>query len=154
LTPPSLPIDPDALRVFAYDCIVDDGHVPSVAEIGAHFGATPADARDAVRRIGIGKTLLAHPESGEIWMAGPFSAARSPYRVTARGRAWWANCAWDMFGIVVLAGESADVEAVCTDCGVPMPMGVDARAGPHPDTQGIVHFLVPARRWYEDIAFT
>ena len=94
MTPPSLPIDPDVLRVFAYDRIVDDGHVPTVAEIGAHFGVTTADARDAVRGIGIGKTLLAHPESGEIWMAGPFAAVPSPYRVTSRGRAWWANCAW------------------------------------------------------------
>jgi hypothetical protein len=32
-----------------------------------------------------------HPESGEIWMAGPFSAAKTDYQAVAGDRSWWAN---------------------------------------------------------------
>jgi hypothetical protein len=152
LHPPA--IAPDALRIFVYDVLVDWGFPPTAAEIGAQFSVTAGEARDALRRLEIGKTLLTHPNGGDIWMAGPFSAEPTPYRVTAGSRSWWANCAWDMLGIPVIIGESVEVDAACYECGEPMRMRVDGTAGPEPAAQGIVHFLVPARRWYDDIGFT
>ena len=85
-------------------------------------------------------------------MAGPFSAVPTSYRVRAGRRMWWANCAWDMLGIAALVGEPVEIEAQCTDCGQPMPMHIDLRE--ELDIDAVVHFLVPARRWYDDIGFT
>ena len=145
-------IDPVALRIFVYDVLLDRGTPPSVNDIAGHFGAEPNEVRRALAELGIGKTILVHPRTGEVWMAGPFSAAATAYRVTRDHRQWWANCAWDMFGIAVIVGAAVRVETHCTDCDEPMSLVCDPAATPNGD--GVVHFLVPARRWYDDIGFT
>jgi alkylmercury lyase-like protein len=147
-------IAPDALRIFVYDTLIETGTAPDAPAIGVHFGVSADDARRAVRGARIGKTLLAHPDTGEIWMAGPFAGTPTSYRVVGRRTSWWANCAWDMLGIPVIVGEAVEVHTTCTDCGAPLRITVDPRMGPAPDAVGIVHFLVPASRWYDDIGFT
>ena len=148
--------DPASLRVFVYDRILSRGAPPSSRDIAAHFGVEPAAALRAIRALNVGKTVLPHPTTGEIWMAGPFASAPTPYTVLGRGVQWWANCAWDMLGVASLVGGPAELEAQCTDCGVPMPMRVGAGAdeGVEGAGESVVHFLLPARRWYEDIGFT
>jgi len=76
-----------ALRAFLYDWLLLRGVPPSSAEVGEHFGVAPADARHAVAELKIGKTVLVHPRTGEIWMMGPFSAVETPYVVTGTGGA-------------------------------------------------------------------
>src|SRR5688572_940913 len=95
---------PDAaeLRVFVYGQLIDHGAMPSLAEIARRFSISEAEGRDALRSAGLGKTLLPDPRTGEIWMAGPFSARPTTYRVRAGSRQWWANCAWDMLGIAAM----------------------------------------------------
>ena len=147
-------IAPEQLRVFVYDTLIGGGHMPTTCEIGAHFGVAEPAARAALAEARVGKTLLVHPTSGELWMAGPFAAAPTSYRVIGRRATWWANCAWDMLGIPVIVGEPVEIEAACTDCGAPVRLHVDPATGPAPMSGAVVHFLVPARRWYDDIGFT
>ena len=145
-------IDPVALRVFVYDELLDRGVPPSIGDVAGHFRVAPNEARRALTELRIGKTILVHPRTGEVWMAGPFSAAETPYRVTDGRRQWWANCAWDMFGVATIAGATVRVDTRCTDCGEPITLVCDPAAPPN--DHGVVHFLVPARRWYENIGFT
>jgi hypothetical protein len=145
-------IDAHLLRRFIYDRIAETGRPPLLAEIGARFGVASGQAREAVGSLGIGKTVLPHPATGEIWMAGPFSVAPTPYAVRCGTVTFHANCAWDMLGIPALLGRSAEIAAACTDCGEDMSMTVDPEVGPN--VAGVVHFLLPARRWYDDIGFT
>jgi len=145
-------LDPVALRVFVYDETVARGRPPSCADIGVHFGISAEDSPRALAELKIGKTILVDPHAGEIWMAGPFSATETPYRVVSGDRAWWANCAWDMFGIVMIVGEQATIYTRCTDCSAPMTLAADPFTRPNEDA--VVHFLVPAQRWYDDIGFT
>ena len=145
-------IDSAPLRIFVYDEILARGVPPSAASIAAHFESSPAEARRSLANLNIGKTVLVDPASGEIWMAGPFSAVPTPYRVVGQGREWWANCAWDMFGVAAIANERVTVHTRCTDCGHPMTIICDPDVAPH--DEGVVHFLLPASRWYEDIGFT
>ena len=145
-------IDPVALRVFVYDELLARGVPPSSASIGAHFGVSQDEARQALATLKIGKTILVHPATGEIWMAGPFAATETPYRVVGERRTWWANCAWDMFGVAMIANESVNIASRCTDCGERMTIQCDPSAAPTFDA--VVHFLVPARHWYDDIGFT
>lgn len=147
-------LDADALRVHCYEVLIATGRAPTSDAIGAHFGVPAHEVRDALRALRIGKTLMPHPETGEIWMAGPFSAVPTSYRVQGRRATWFANCAWDMLGIPIIAGEPAEIDTQCTDCGAPMRLAVDPASGPRSLTEAIVHFLVPARRWYDDIGFT
>jgi alkylmercury lyase-like protein len=145
-------IDSVSLRVFVYDELLARGAPPSSGEIGAHFGTTPDEARRALADLKIGKTILVDPQSGEIWMAGPFAARPTSYHVVSGERSWWANCAWDMFGVAMIANERARVHTRCTDCSTPMTIVADPAAAPNDDA--VVHFLLPARQWYDDIGFT
>ena len=142
----------DGIRIFVYDRLLACGLPPTCAEIGSHFGWSEHEARAKLGGMSIGKTILTHPATGEIWMAGPFAAGKTQYRVVGEHTTWWANCAWDMFGIAVIAGEEVRIETRCTDCGDPWTLS----ASPvEPTTDdGLVHFLLPAREWYKDIGFT
>lgn len=145
-------MNPIELRVHVYEHLVAHGVPPTCGEIGAHFGESAEDARAALGALRIGKTILVHPKTGEIWMAGPFAAAPTPYRVSRGEARWFANCAWDMLGIPFIVGGDVHIDASCVDCGAPMAIRGGLRGAP--DIDAVVHFLVPARRWYDDIGFT
>jgi hypothetical protein len=146
-------IDSRHLLVHVYDHLLARGTPPTSSDIAAHFHTTTDDALRALRELNVGKTVLPNPRTGEIWMAGPFSAVPTPYEVFADGVQWWANCAWDMLGIPAVAERPVHIEARCTDCGESMTFDVDPMQLTL-DVEGVVHFLLPARRWYDDIGFT
>ena len=85
-------------------------------------------------------------------MAHPFSAVPTAYRVEAAGRRWYANCAWDAFGICAALATDGRIEASCPDCGD--AIGIDVRAACSDDESLLFHCLVPARRWWDDVAYT
>jgi hypothetical protein len=107
--------------------------------------------RDAWRRLHDAHALVLDGD-GAIRMANPFSAVPTPYRVEAAGRSWYANCAWDAFGICAALHVDGRVDATCPDCGEPIAVEVrDER----PDDESLVfHCLVPAAQWWDDIVFT
>jgi hypothetical protein len=85
-------------------------------------------------------------------MANPFSAVPTAYRVHARGRAWYANCAWDAFGICAALHVDGRIETSCADCGEPLAVEVQDQ---RPDDDSLLfHCLVPAAHWWDDIVFT
>jgi hypothetical protein len=88
----------------------------------------------------------------EIRMLNPFSAVPSAYRVTAAGRTWFANCAWDAFGVCAALGVDGHISAACADCAEPIEIDVRG-AAPHPEDH-LFHVLVPAAHWWDDIVFT
>lgn len=141
------------IRVHVYDHLLAHGVPPSSGEIAEHFGVSPAEVLQTLGTMKIGKAILVHPETGEIWMAGPFASAPTQYKVIGRDATWWANCAWDMLGVASLVREPVRIETHCTDCGDPMYFDVAASNETMRD-DALVHFLVPARRWYDDIGFT
>lgn len=142
------------LRAFVYDELFRTGRAPSLAAIGAHLQRSEDEARALLAGLRIGKTLMPDPESGEIWMAGPFAAGTTSYRVTSSRTGWYANCAWDMLGIPVLVNEVVAIAAECACCNAPMRLHVDHELGPDSRSEGLVHILVPARHWYDDLGFT
>lgn len=142
-----------ALRTFVYDHIIVGGTVPTSAEIGAHFDLGAPAVHERLSSLRIGKTILVHPATREIWMAGPFSAAPSQYKLSDGTTTWYANCAWDMLGVAMLVNRPMIAETHCTDCGERVAVECDPEHPPS-ECQAIVHFLVPARRWYDDIGFT
>jgi hypothetical protein len=145
-------MDPVALRHFVYDATLSNGLPPSAARIARQFGVEVDDVKRDLAALRIGKTILVHPKSGEIWMAGPFAASPTPYRIVGANQSWWANCAWDMLGVALIAAEPVQLVASCCDCGEPFTLRVYPERGV--DSDWLVHFLLPARRWYEDIGFT
>jgi alkylmercury lyase-like protein len=96
--------------------------------------------------------LVLEPGADAIRMANPFSAVPTPYRVQAGGRSWFANCAWDAFGIPAALGVDGRFESTCPDCGEPYAVAVHDKRTDRPDL--LFHVLVPAASWWDDIGFT
>jgi hypothetical protein len=93
-----------------------------------------------------------NPATAEIRMANPFSAVPTAYRVHADGRWWYANCAWDAFGVLSALESDGRIESSCPDCGEPYSVAV---VGQVPDVaEMLFHCLVPAAQWWDDIVFT
>ena len=144
--------DPVELRIHIYDVLLDRGSPPSIAELARRFNGSAKDVRAAIASLGIGKTVLPHPRTGEIWMAGPFASEPTVYKVAGKRATWFANCAWDMLGGAMIAREWVSIDTRCGDCGETIRLSADHESPPSEDL--VVHFLVPARRWYDDIGFT
>lgn len=85
-------------------------------------------------------------------MANPFSAVPTAYRVQADGRWWYANCAWDAFGVLAALDVEGRIESSCPDCGDPYTVDVVGQAVDRPEL--LFHCLVPAAQWWDDIVFT
>ena len=133
-----------AQRNRIYAQLVELGRVPTIEETGADEAT--------LRRLHDEHALVLEPDGSAIRMAAPFSGVPTPYRVRAGGREWHANCIWDAFGVPAALGVDGHVSATCLDCGEQLEVDVeDGR--PRPDDL-VVHFLLPASRWWQDIGFT
>jgi len=141
------------IRLWVYRHFVDTGRAPSPVEIAAHFQLTPGEVEDRLRRLqDEAEALVLLPGSSYIWMAEPFSAVPTSFLVRSGTRQWWGNCIWDALAILALVGTDGLVSTTCPHSG--QPLLVSATSGGLGDTQGIVHFAVPAREWWRDIGFT
>ncbi len=89
---------------------------------------------------------------GEIRMALPFSADPTDFAVTSGPRTWWANCAWDSLAILAALNVDGRIKSTWSDTGDSVDITVtDGRLD---QDEGVVHFAVPARRWWDDIVRT
>jgi hypothetical protein len=141
-----------ALRNETYRLFVELGRAPTVDEVAEATGAAREEVGETWRRLHEGHALVLNPATLELRMANPFSAVPTAYRVEAGGRWWYANCAWDAFGILAALHVEGVIETSCPDCGDPISVAVeDGR----PDDESLLfHCLVPAAAWWDDIVFT
>lgn len=139
------------LRNLTYRQFVELGRAPTVEEVAAASGSTVRGVAAGWRRLHDQHALVLDSDSGKLRMANPFSAVPTPYRVLAADRRWFANCAWDAFGICAALHVDGRIETSCPDCSEPIAVSV---VGERPDDQTLLfHCLVPARRWWDDIGF-
>jgi hypothetical protein len=139
------------LRNITYGLFVELGRAPTVPETAFASGLDDGEVRDGWQRLHDAHALVLD-NAREIRMANPFSAVRTAHRVNAAGRWWYANCAWDAFGICAALGTDGRIESACPDCGE--AIAVDVRDERPDDESLLFHCLVPAKRWWDDIVFT
>jgi hypothetical protein len=135
------------LRRATYAKLVELGRPPLASEVGRR-----EEVVAGWRRLHDAHALVLDPATDEILMAHPFSAVPTAYRVQADGRSWYANCAWDAFGICAALHADGTIDATCPDCGE--AISVEVRGQQPSDDSLLFHCLVPARHWWDDIVFT
>jgi hypothetical protein len=141
------------IRTEVYGSFTRGGRAPSAAETAAALGLETEEVDEAFRRLHEAHALVLQPGTTEIRMLNPFSAVETPHRVQADGRAWYANCAWDALGIPAALHADGVIQSPCPDCGEPLELEV--RDGELVrGAELLVHFVVPARHWWDDIGFT
>ncbi len=138
------------VRAHVIRALRDTSAAPSCGDIASALNSTPDVVRAALHALADEHRVVLHPGTDSVWMAHPFSAVPTDFAVSAGGRSWWANCVWDGLSILGVVGDGW-LETHSPQSGASIRLTVErGRVIGH----AIVHFLVPARRLWEDIAFT
>lgn len=141
------------VRTYIYAHFVENARAPHVDEIAQHFGLTIQQAGDTLSALHDKHALFLEPGTANIRIANPFSAIPTSFEVDVLGKTYWANCAWDSFGIVAaLQASEASIRSVCTYSGIPLQFTVER--GQVASAGEVIHFLVPFQHWYDDLIFT
>ena len=145
------PIFDDTVRREVYRFFVDQGRPPVPAEVAESLGTDQSSVEDALRRLADGHVLVLAPGTSSIWMANPLSSIPTAFPVEVDGRTFFGNCIWDGLGVVAMLGGTGKVRTWCPDCQDRLEVAVEHGRLARGD--GVVHFAVPAARWWDDIGF-
>jgi hypothetical protein len=141
-----------SLRRHIYDITLRRGSPPTIRELADSTRNADAQVLEGLRRLAAARVVVLQPASGEILMAPPFSAVPTPFVVRTAAHESYANCAWDALGVSVMTRQPAEIISACACCGDGLRLRT--RIDAVPEGAGLVHFAVPARRWWDDIVFT
>ena len=139
------------VRLHVFNSFVDDGRPPTHGETAAALGITDDEAGASYVRLSEGRVLVLAPGTLSIWMANPLSAYPTAFWVETPRGSYWGSCIWDAFGVVSMLGGTGTVRTHCADCGAPLEFHVED--GGLLPADGVAHFAVPARRWWENIGY-
>jgi hypothetical protein len=139
------------VRQMIYEWIVKRGVAPSTPEIANACAIAEPRVRKLVRELADAHVIVLQPDSIDLWAAPPFSAVPSGFKVRAHEGSWFAPCAWDAFGIPAALAADAEIEAACAETGEAIRCGV---RGGREFGNAVIHMLVPAARFWDDIIYT
>jgi len=139
------------VRRVVYDTAMSTGTLPRLEQIMTALNLSIEETRGAVQRLAAGHILVLENDTDEILMANPFSAVPTPFLVETNQFNSFGNCIWDALGIAAMLKVDARIRTSCPDCGSAMLINLmdGAVFG-----NGIIHFAVPARLWWQNIVFT
>jgi hypothetical protein len=141
------------VRLAVYRKVVDEGYPPTAPEMAEGLGVETEDVEASLHRLEDAHVLTLAPGTSYVWMAFPFSAIPTPFEVRVGGRRYFANCIWDALGIPVTLGVTeATIDSYCPDCAERLRLEI--RDGALVPADGVIHFAVPAARWWENIGAT
>jgi hypothetical protein len=141
------------VRLAVYRRIVEEGRPPTAPEMAVGLGVAALEVEASLRRLSDGHVIVLAPGTPYIWMANPFSAIPTPFEVEVGDRRYFGNCIWDALGISACMDADAHIRTYCPDCSE--PLSLDIRHGAlEPSADGVIHFAVPAGRWWDDIGST
>lgn len=142
------------LRHFLYDHFYRRGHAPGVDAMADAMG----ESRDAVlaelQRLASEHAIVLTPRGDAIDVAHPFATLPTPFLVENRHGRWWGNCAWDSLAIASLSLHDPTTITTTSgaDGGEPIVLTVEGDAVSDPSL--VVHYAVPASRWWDDVRYT
>jgi hypothetical protein len=142
-----------AVKMNIYETIAKTAKVPSSADVATALGRSVVDVEAAFQNLFQKRLLVLEPGSmSRIRMAPPFSGIETQHLVRIEGKAYFANCAWDAFGIAAALKRDADITSSCPDCEEILSFQIRDDKPLHQEC--VVHFAVPASQWWKDIIHT
>jgi hypothetical protein len=134
-----------------YAVIVETGAAPAAADVACACALATHVVEQAYRALAASHVIVLHAGTLDVWSAPPFSAVPTAFCVNVEGARRFAPCAWDAFGIPAAMKRDAVIEGRCAWSGEPIPCGVE-RGRAYGD--GIIHLLVAAAHFWDDIVYT
>jgi hypothetical protein len=156
-----IPFEPDfdiTVRLSIMDALLT-GRTPSTASVARGLHVNADDVAGSFDRLATGRAVVLKAGTRDVLMAAPLAGVETDFRVHTGDRSVYANCIWDALGVpAMLAGAgrpaTARIETRCPDCSEALNIEVrDGRLTSDP-SGAVVHFAVPAARWWADIVFT
>ena len=132
------------VRAGIYRLFVDEVRTVDAAALAQRLDRDVPEMVESLERLA-DEHRIALTEGGAVRMAHPFSGVPTSWVSRIGSRLWFANCAWDVLAILALLGDG-DAQG---------PDGLTwhvADGQVQPD--GIIHLLVPARHFWDDVGFT
>ncbi len=142
----------NAVRMSVYRRFVETGEAPGVDDVSRELDCPPDEVEAAFDRLSAERVLVLKPGTRKIRMAMPLSAVETPFRVHVGKQSYWAPCIWDALGIPAMLGADARIATHYEEFEDPPDLRVtDGRLS---WTDGVIHFAVPAARWWDNIGYT
>ncbi|HKQ59816.1 MAG TPA: organomercurial lyase [Candidatus Polarisedimenticolaceae bacterium] len=141
------------VKLAIYRRLAETRVAPTSTDLARELRVAAPEVEAAFRRLHAKRLLVPEPgDPSRIRMAPPFSGVPTPFPVEARGRRYYANCVWDALGIpaalhadaVIPASDGFDGEQIVLEVRGERPLPRDC----------VIHFAVPAARWWDDIIDT
>ena len=141
------------VKLHIYRVIAETTRAPTSLEVAQALNCSTEEVEAAFQRLYQKRLLVLEPgDNSRIRMAPPFSGVKTPFRVEAGGKSYYAPCAWDSLGIS--AALHSDVDIFAADGFTGEAMSLQVRDGNPVPEECVIHFAVPAARWWEDIIYT
>lgn len=147
LTDTDLAVRRHILAAFA------SGGIPTRRSVRQALDLDDAQVSSSYAALAATHVIVPDRDTGEVWIAMPFSAVPTPFPVVVGGRAVWANCAWDAFGIAAVLDDDIAFTTPCPASGAVIAGGV-RRGVPYAHPGAVAYVGVPAVQWWDDIGFT
>ena len=135
------------------------GDTPTVGTVARELSVSENDVGDAFDRLASGRAIVLDPGTRTIRMAAPLAGGPTPFSVVMDGRSLYANCIWDSLGVAAMRADAgqpsrAEITTQCPDCHDALRVTVSDDGVTANPSSAVVHFAVPAARWWADIVFT
>ena len=140
------------VKLTIYRHFAETGERPSLQAVSETVGSDVSSVREVYFRLRAQRVLVLEPDGVSIRMAPPFSGVPTQHVVIVDGTSYFANCAWDSFGIPAALYRPGHVHSRCEQSGEPIDLQIGLE-GP-PPCSWLFHCLVPAAKWWDDIVFT
>ncbi len=140
------------VRIALFDAAAATGRVPQAGDIAEAMGRSRDDVLGSLRRLAAARVITLASNHETIWSANPFCAVPSAFRVESGGVNYSGICIWDALGIAAALHRDAVIHAACGDCSAPLRFEI--RDDALVESEGVIHFAVPARHWWDNIGFT
>ena len=140
------------LRAEVYRLLIVTFEAPGTEDLAQALGISATDVEAGLLRLERNHLIVLASGETRPWMVHPFSTVPTEYPVETDGGRYWANCAWDSLGIPAVIGRDTWTRTRCAETGEPIEYGI--RDGKLVAADAVIHFAVPARRWYDNVAFT
>lgn len=141
----------DEVRMRLYALTMERGTPPSARDVAESLAMREGEVRESFRRLADAHIVVLQRDGDELLMAAPWSAVPTAFPVEARGLRGYGNCMWDALGIAAALDSDARIDTSCADCGTAAV--VEVRDG-EVHGEGLVHFALPVRQWWDDVVFT
>lgn len=140
------------VKMAVYRHFAQTARRPSPADVSARTGLPAAEVLETYARLRAQRVLVLEADGESIRMAPPFSGVPTQHVAVIGEKRYFANCAWDSFGIPAALGKPATVESRCEQSLAPLRLAIGP-GGPEA-SDWLFHCAVPAAHWWDDIVLT